>query len=64
MNTSSRRTIAFIATTLIVVALCIIFPRVLAFAELAARELRYLWWLVLIAGIGLYLAFFAGKNKP
>lgn len=46
-----------------VVALCIIFPRIAAFAELAARELRYLWWLVLISVIGIYFLFFFGRRR-
>lgn len=63
MTQPSRRFIAFVIAGILVVALCIIFPRVLAFAELAARELRYFWWLILIAAVGVYLAFFAGKKK-
>jgi len=41
-----------------VVALCLVFPRVLGFVELAARELRYLWWLVFMIALGVWLAFF------
>lgn len=63
MTSSSRRFIAFLAAIAVLVALCIIFPRVLAFTELAARELKYLWWLVAIAALGIYLAFFAGRKK-
>jgi hypothetical protein len=40
-----------------------LFPRAFAFAELAARELRYLWWLVLLLVFGLWLAFSFGKRK-
>jgi hypothetical protein len=36
---------------------------VLAFAELAARELRYFWWLVLMLALGVWLAFFAGRKR-
>ncbi len=39
-----------------VATLCAFFPRFLAFLELALRELRYLWWLVLLLAIGIYLA--------
>jgi hypothetical protein len=41
-----------------------LFPRVLAFTELAARELRYLWWLVLMVALGVWLAFFSGRRRP
>jgi hypothetical protein len=59
----TNRFIAFAIAGILVVALCLLFPRALAFAELAARQLRYFWWLVLIAAVGVYLAFFAGKKK-
>ncbi|MGC4074866.1 MAG: hypothetical protein QM760_20685 [Nibricoccus sp.] len=42
---------------------CLLFPRVLAFAELAARELRYFWWLILILALGVWLAFFVGRRR-
>lgn len=63
MNRPFRRDLAWLSAILMVVALCIVFPRVAAFAELAARELRYLWWLVLIAAIGIYFAFFFGRRR-
>ena len=52
-----------VAAALFIVALCLLFPRVLAFTELAARELRYLWWLVLLAALGTYFFFFFGRKK-
>jgi len=58
-----RRVIAFFIAFLILGALCLLFPRMLAFVELAARELRYLWWLILIAAIGVWLVFFAKTKK-
>jgi len=47
----------------IILALCLIFPRVLAFVELAARELRYFWWLVLLVALSAYFFFFFGRKK-
>jgi hypothetical protein len=65
MSPSARRTLAvFIVFVLVTAAFCAAFPRVLAFVELAARELRVLWWLVFIAALGVWLAFFFGKRKP
>ena len=64
MTPSGKRTIAVFTTFVaLVVLLCLIFPRVLGFVELAARELRYLWWLVFILALGVWLAFFFGKRK-
>ena len=63
MTPHGRRNAAYLVAIVMVVALCIVFPRVLAFAELAAREIRYLWWLILIAVVGVYFAFFAGRKR-
>ena len=43
--------------------LFLVFPRALTFLELAARELRYLWWLVLLVALGLWLVW-ASKRSP
>jgi hypothetical protein len=58
------RTIGWVVAVLVLVGICLVFPRALAFVELAARELRYLWWLVLLLIFGVWLAFFFGKKKP
>lgn len=63
MNPNARRFFGAIFGLLLLVVLCLVFPRVLAFVELAARELRYFWWLVLIAAFGVWLTFFSGKRK-
>jgi len=57
------RLVALIVLGLVVVLLCVLFPRVLAFTELAARELRYFWWLVLLVALGAYFFFFFGRKK-
>ena len=57
-----RRLFLFIGATA-VVAVVLFFPRVLAFLELAARELRYLWWLVLLVALGLWTTFFFGRKR-
>jgi hypothetical protein len=57
------RLAALIVLSLVVVLLCVLFPRVLAFTELAARELRYFWWLVLLVALGAYFFFFFGRKK-
>ena len=47
----------------VMLVLALIFPAVLAFVEMAARELRYLWWLVLLIALGLWLIWGVG-HKP
>jgi hypothetical protein len=63
MNPGTRKKILIAVAIIIVIALCVIFPRVLSFAELAAREIRYLWWLILLAAVGIYLSFFFGRKE-
>ncbi len=63
MSYRARRTFALILGAGVLVGLCLVFPRVLAFVELAARELRYFWWLIAILALGVWLVFFLGKNR-
>jgi len=63
MGPQFRSNIVVFGSLLIFVALCIVFPRVLAFADLAARELRFFWWLALIAGIAIYISYSLGRKK-
>ncbi len=63
MSPAARRNFTLLAGVGLVFVLCLLFPRVLAFVELAARELRYLWWLVAILALGVWLIFFLGKKR-
>jgi len=45
------------------VGLFLLFPRALGFVEMAARELRYLWWLVLLILLGLWMLW-ASRRRP
>lgn len=35
--------------------LFLVFPRAFAFTEMAARELRYFWWLILLVALACWL---------
>ena len=48
---------------LVVLVLLLLFPPALAFVEMAARELRYLWWLILLGALAVWLTW-AGHRKP
>lgn len=63
MTPKGNRYLAYLIALILLAALCMLFPRMLAFVELAARELRYLWWLILIVAFGLWLAFFSKFRK-
>jgi hypothetical protein len=62
LSRNRRRNILLTGLGLAAVAAVLAFPRVLAFVELAAREIRYLWWLVLLVAVGIWLIFFYGKK--
>jgi hypothetical protein len=57
------RILCLVVGLAVVVLLCLAFPRALAFVELAARELRYLWWLVLMVALAAYFLFVFGRKK-
>ena len=39
----------------LMIGLVLLFPSALEFVELAARELRYFWWLILLVVLGGWL---------
>jgi hypothetical protein len=63
MKRQSRRPLVFLVAICAVIALGIVFPRVGLFAELMAREIRLLWWLFLLIGLGIYFGFFKGRRR-
>jgi hypothetical protein len=46
----------------VAVLLFLAFPATLRFAERAARELRYLWWLILLLALGGWLIWGVGRR--
>jgi hypothetical protein len=64
MTTATKKQLVALGIAVaFVVGACLLFPRAMAFAELAARQLRYFWWLVLILALGVWLAFFVGRRR-
>ena len=62
-----RRRAFFQFATLVIVAvlLIVLFKPVAAFAEMAARELRYFWWLILLVGLAVWLIWGVSRRpKP
>ena len=47
----------------VLAVLFLVFPRAYAFVEMAARELRYLWWLILLIALAIWLIW-GIKRKP
>ena len=55
MPPRGRRLLTVVILIAAGILLLLIFPRALAFAELAAREVRYLWWIILLVLLGGWL---------
>ncbi len=47
----------------VLAGLFLLFPRAYAFVEMAASELRYFWWVVLLVALALWLIWGLGR-KP
>jgi hypothetical protein len=56
---------ALIAVGLVLVAglLLLFFKPAAEFVEMAARELRYLWWIVLLVALAVWLIWGVGRKK-
>ena len=63
MRPRLRALLSTIALLIVLVALVLAFPRVVAFTELAARELRYFWWLILIVALAGWLIWGVGRGS-
>lgn len=62
--TPRGRALAQLAVLVVVlVALALLFPPVVRFAERAARELRYFWWAILLVLLGAWLVWGIGRKK-
>jgi len=48
---------------LLIVILALLFPPVMRFVEMGARELVYLWWLVLLLLLAFWLIWGLGRKK-
>jgi hypothetical protein len=63
MNPRFRAALQMLALLTVLVFLFLLFAPVFAFVELAARELRYLWWLILLLALSVWLIWGLGR-KP
>ncbi len=63
MNPRLRALVQVCVLLVVLGALVLIFPRAYAFVEMAARELRYFWWLILLVALALWFIWGIGR-KP
>ena len=52
-----------LGTIILIVALAFLFPPVMRFVEMAARELVVFWWLVLLLLLAVWLIWGLGGKK-
>lgn len=63
MNPRFRAALQLGVLLAVLVALVLIFPAAFRFAEMAARELRYFWWVILLVALAIWLIWGIGR-KP
>lgn len=63
MNPQVRAALRWLVLIIVLVMLALLFKPVLAFVEMAAVELRYFWWLILLVALAIWLIWGIGK-KP
>lgn len=63
MNPRVRAALRWLVLIAVLVLLALLFKPVLAFVEMAAIELRYFWWLILLVALAVWLIWGVGR-KP
>jgi uncharacterized membrane-anchored protein len=63
MATRSRAFSQLAVLLAVVIGLVLLFPRAYAFVEMAARELRCFWWLVLLVALAIWLIWGIGRKS-
>lgn len=63
MNPRGRAFLQIVVLVVVIGGLILIFPKAYAFAEMAARELRYFWWLILLLALAGWLIW-GFKKRP
>ncbi|MCS7090467.1 MAG: hypothetical protein RMN51_10920 [Verrucomicrobiota bacterium] len=62
MTPPQRALVRILLLAVVAGLLLLVFPRALAVLELAARELRYFWWVILLVGLALWLIWGLGRR--
>jgi len=63
VNPRLRAILQFLILAAVIGTLVLLFPRAYSFVEMAARELRYFWWLILMVALAIWLIWGFGR-KP
>ena len=62
MNPQVRAALRWLVLIAVLVVLALLFKPVLAFVEMAALELRYFWWLILLVALAVWLIWGVGRR--
>jgi hypothetical protein len=63
MNPRYAFVFKLLGALVLIALLAALFPPVMEFLETAARDLRYLWWLVLLVLFAVWLIWGLGRKK-
>jgi hypothetical protein len=63
MNPRWRAALITVGLILVAGVLLLLFKPAAAFVEMAARELRYLWWIILLVALAVWLIWGVGRKK-
>ena len=63
MNPRKRAALQLLVLIAVGAVLFLVFPKAFALVEVAARELRYLWWLILLVALGSWLIWGVGRRS-
>jgi hypothetical protein len=63
VNPRRRAILQFAVLVIAIGLLVLLFPPAYRFVEMAARELRYFWWLILMIALAIWLIWGLGR-KP
>ena len=60
---SPRKRLSLLLAVVLLAALAVFVPSFLYFTELALRELRFMWWLILLIADAIWLLGGLGRKK-
>jgi hypothetical protein len=63
MNPRTIAILKLVCLGAVILALILIFPKALGFVEMGAREVRYLWWIILLLALAVWLIWGLGGKK-
>jgi hypothetical protein len=63
MNPRWRAVLQILLLVALLAGLFFLFPRAAQFVEMAARELRYFWWILLLVALAVWLIWGVGRKR-